>query len=177
MKIKVLGKSILESFHHNIYEMDLSSLTASSCELEAVEIDKDNMAKAGSAVGNTTGRWIKEDYPYAHGYYFIDKQGNNVGSCWYMDNGGDEKLYRIREHDSFIFRVQVNEAYQGKGYSKQILHLIFEILKEKGYKKTCLACAVKNSIANSLYNSIGMNKIGEISFIRLFSKNIPYRIL
>ena len=174
MKIKVRNKIIFETFDHYIYEKDLSDFLLGDVELKVVEIDKDNIDKAGNAVGNTTRKWIMKDYPYAHGYYFVDRDGNNVGSCWVMDKGGDEKLYRIRNHDSFIFRVEIEEEYRGKGYAKQMMNMIFNLIKEKGCTNTCLVCATKNIAANTLYERLNMNRVGRRKFVRLFDRNLPY---
>lgn len=174
MKIRLGNKIVFETFNHYIYEYNLTGYEPVDSSLKMVLINKDNIDDAGNALGNTTRKWIESDYPYVEGYYFVNDDNKNIGSCWVMYKGGDEKLYRIRNHDSFIFRVQVEEQYRGMGYSKQIMHSIFTLLKKKGCTNTCLVCARKNKTANRLYESLGMNKIDGRKFIRLFNKNMPY---
>lgn len=176
MKIKAKGKIIFETFIHDVYEIGVAP-SDESHELEAHRIEKENLDQVKDAVGNTTRRWIMEDYPFAEGYYFTDKNGDQVGSCWVMFKGGDEKLYKIRKHDSFIFRLEVDPAYRGKGYAKQIMKMMFQIIAGKGLHDTCLVCATKNEVASGLYAGLGMNKTGKRVFVRLFGKNIPYHIL
>lgn len=177
MKIDLFNKRILETFHHNVYEICIDDLVIEKNELTAIEINKDNIIEAGSAVGRTTSKWIMNDYKYAKGYFFLNSNRENVGSCWVMFKGGDEKLYKIREHDSFIFRVQIEEQYRGQGYSKKILSKIFEIIKNNNCHNACLVCAVKNRKGNNLYNSMRMKIVDKKRFIRVFDNNIPYYTL
>lgn len=174
MKLILFNKRIIETFNHNVYELYIDDLTIEKNELVAVEINKNNINEAGPAVGRTTSKWIMSDYKYVKGYYFLNDKKENVGSCWLMLKGGNEKLYKVRRHDSFIFRVQVEKQFRGQGYSKKIMTSIFDILKDNDCHNTCLVCAVRNEAGNNLYNSIGMKLVNKRAFIRLFDINIPY---
>ena len=93
---------------------------------------------------------------------------------WIKAQGGDEKLYKVKEADSFIFRMEVDEEYQGRGYAKKIMDHIFAIIKKHGCRNVCLVCARKNIKALHLYESVGMKIVDHKFFIRLLDKNIPY---
>ncbi len=177
MKIRMFNKVIVEGFDHIVLSSDTDKRLVDNNILSVRRITKENMDEVGAAIGNTTRRWIENDYPYAQGYVFCDEEGNQIGSCWLMLKGGDEKLYRIREHDSFIFRLEVDEQYQGKGYSKMIMDHMFAIAAKQGLKNVCLVCARKNTRALSLYEKIGMEKIGRKIFFRILDHNIPYNVL
>ncbi len=174
MKIRLFNKVIVEGFDHYVYSIDTDHKIVDHNVLTYKKITKENMDEAGAAIGNTTGKWILNDYPFARGYIFYDPQGHQVGSCWLMFKGGDEKLYRIRKSDSFIFRLEVDEAYQGKGYSKMIMDHMLKIASAQGAKNVCLVCARKNSKAVNLYEKIGMKRSERKIFFRVFDRNIPY---
>lgn len=177
MKLDILGKRLVETFNHNVYELDTDGLIIEKNELEAIKINKDNLDEAGTAVGRTTKRWIINEYKYANGYYFLNERKENIGSCWFMLKGGDEKLYKIRKHDSFIFRVQIEKPFRGQGYSKKIMDKMLEKIIENECHNTCLVCAVKNKVGNNLYKAMGMKLVDKRFFIRVFDKNIPYYTL
>ncbi len=174
MKIRAGKKVLLETFDHFILEMDADDFHVDDNVLTPVRIGKENMKDAGNAVGNTTGRWILNGDPHVEGYYFADQEGRQVGSCWVMWKGGDEKLYKVRKTDGFLFRLEVDEEHQGKGYSKMILDHMFRIIETHDLKKVTLVCAVKNEKALHLYESIGMKKTGRRIFIRVLDHNVPY---
>ena len=177
MKIKILNRVIFEYFDHYVLKLDLDGFNIVENQLKSIKIDKNNLEEAGRAIGNTTKKWILTDYPYAEGYYFQDETFKQVGSCWVMFQNGDEKLYKIRKADSFIFRLEVNEQFRGKGYSKEIMNNMISIIKDHGCHNFVLVCAVKNKIALNLYKSIGMSVVGRKRFVRVFDKNIPYHVL
>ena len=174
MKIRINNKIIFETFHHNIFELDLKKHDINISSLKMNEITENNIEEVGNAIGNTTKKWIKNKYPYVKGFFFTDAMHNNVGSCWIMFKGGNEKLYKVRKHESLIFRLGVEEKYRGLGYSKEILNSVVYYLKTKDINNTCLDCSTKNHIANNLYMSFGFKKIKRIFFVRLFNRNIPY---
>ncbi len=167
----------MELFHHYVYETELNDVIFQDNGFTMVAISKDNLEEAGSAIGNTTRKWILNDDPYAKGFYFLNDDGEQIGSCWAMLKGGDEKLYRVRNHDSFIFRVQINEPFRGKGYARKMMNDVFLYLKDIGCTNTCLVCATKNTAANHLYHSLGMRKNGSRTFMRVSDRNFPYYTL
>ena len=174
MKLKFFGNTVLELFDHYVLKMDLDDFVYSKNELQMIKIDKQNMDQVGRAIGNTTKKWIANDYPYAQGYCFKNPEGDQIGSCWIMFKGGDEKLYKIRNHDSFIFRLEVEESFRGRGYSKMIMTDMFQTIRKQGCREVILVCARKNEKALHLYETIGMKKIGRKIFCRVLNKNIPY---
>ncbi|MBQ6334409.1 MAG: GNAT family N-acetyltransferase [Erysipelotrichaceae bacterium] len=174
MKIKLKNKILFETFDHYVLKIDLDDHELSDNELLTIRINKNNCEQVGNAIGNTTRKWILNDYPYAEGYCFRNGSGQQVGSCWIMFKGGDEKLYKVKEADSFIFRMEVDEEYQGRGYAKKIMDHIFAIIKKHGCRNVCLVCARKNIKALHLYESVGMKIVDHKFFIRLLDKNIPY---
>lgn len=174
MKIKVKNKILFETFHHYVLELDLEHFQVVDNELTAEPITKDNMNAVGTAVGNTTGKWIRNDYPYVRGYVFRNEENEIVGSCWMMLKGGDEKLYKVRNTDVFMFRLEVVETYRGKKYSKKIMHKMIAMAKDLGCKKAGYVCATKNTIALRLHDGLGAKKVGERFFVRVLNKNIPY---
>ncbi len=174
MKIKVKNKIVFETFHHYVLEIDIDHFDVLENELLAEEITKDNMDQVGSAIGNTTRRWVQSDYPYVHGYVFRNEDNEIVGSCWMMMKGGDEKLYKVRDTDVFMFRLEVIESFRGKKYSKKIMHKMIQMAKDMGCKKAGYVCATKNQIALRLHDGLGAKKVGTRFFVRVFDRNIPY---
>lgn len=177
MKLKLFNKTLIEYFDHYVLKLSIDDFKVTDNELKMIRINKDNLSEVGNAAGNTTGRWIKEDYPFAEGYCFYNSLDEQIGSCWVMYKGGDEKLYRIRNTDSFIFRLEVNEQHRGKGYSKMIMKDMITAIKKRDCKDVTLVCAVKNSVALSLYQNLGMKIVDRKRFFRIGNVNVPYHAL
>ncbi len=174
MKIRIAGKVIAEGFDHYVLSMDTDKKIVENNLLTYQRIDRENMDSVADAIGKTTRKWILSDYEYAKGYVFYDPDQRQVGSCWLMLKGGDEKLYKIRKHESFIFRLEVDEQYRGQGYAKMILDHMIRIIREQGCDDVCLVCARKNSRALHVYESVGMKREGRKIFFRVLDHNIPY---
>ncbi|MBQ6217601.1 MAG: GNAT family N-acetyltransferase [Erysipelotrichaceae bacterium] len=174
MKIRFLGNTVIEIFDHFVLKLDIEEYKKHTNTLLRNQITKANLDQVNDAVGNTTRKWIENEDPFVQGYFFTDSDGEQIGSCWIMFKGGNEKLYRIRHCDSFVFRLEVNEKHRGKGYSKMIMDHMVDIAKEKGCKDLLLVCATKNERALHLYESIGMKKTGRRIFVRVGNRNIPY---
>ena len=174
MKIKIKDKTIVEAFNHYVLELDLENFSVEENELVTEEITTENMDSVGGAAGNTTKKWLREGYPYAKGYVFRNENNEIVGSCWMMLKGGDEKLYKVRNVDVFMFRLEVVESYRGKKYSKKIMHNMVKMAKQYGCKKAGYVCATKNKIVLHLHAGLGAKIVGRRIFFRVFDKNIPY---
>ena len=177
MKIRLGNKIIFETFHHNVLELDLENFNVEENELTAEQIIKENLNDVGSAVGRTTRKWIMSDYPYVRGYCFRNENNDIVGSCWMMLRGGDEKLYKVRNCDVFMFRLEVVESYRGKKYSKKIMHKMIQMAKDLGCKKAAYVVSPKNAIAMRLHDGLGAKIVGSRFFVRLLDQNIPYYTL
>lgn len=174
MKIKHNDKIIFETFRHNVFELDLEKFEVEENELTVEEITKDNMDNVGSSIGNTTRKWIINDYPYAKGYCFRNEDNEIIGSCWIMLKGGDEKLYKVRNADVFIFRLEVLESFRGKKYAKKIMNKIVQISRDLGCKKAAYVTSTKNDVIIHVHLSLGAKIVGKRYFVRIFDKNIPY---
>lgn len=173
MKIKLFGKTFIESFNHYIFEFD-SRKFEDNTEIKMVEIKKDNINDDVNGVGNTTKKWIINDYNYAKGFYFVNSKNEIIGSCWTMKKEGNEKLYKIRNHDAFIFRLNVYNEYQRKGYGQKIIKKIMFDLMNRNLYSICLACSVNNKPAFNLYKKMGGTIVKHRIFVRIIDKNIPY---
>lgn len=165
---------MFETFHHYLLEYDVRDYDVQENELITEEITKENMNDVGSSIGNTTRKWISSGYPYAKGYCFRNEDNEIVGSCWMMLKGGDEKLYRVRDHEAFLFRLEVLEQFRGKKYSKKIMNNMIGIAKDMGFESVAFVVATKNNIALNLHGKMGAKKFGERFFVRILDRNIPY---
>lgn len=176
MKIKIDNKTIFETFNHYIFEFNSKNFDDCN-DIRKIEINKENIDVDCNAVGNTTRKWILDKYENVKGYYFLNEEFKIVGSCWVMFKGGDEKLYKVRKHDAMIFRLNVYEEYQKKGYGKRIMQKIISDLESNEKYSICLACSKKNVPALNLYKKLNGKIVEHHFFIRIFNKNIPYYVI
>jgi len=57
--------------------------------------------------------------------------------------------------DGFIFDVQIENEFRGKGYGKQIMALIEEKARELGVQRMGLRVFAYNDVAKNLYEKVG----------------------
>ena len=68
------------------------------------------------------------------------------------------------ENVFYLARMMIDSKYQGKGYGKQAMIKMIEIMKEYPYgaaDAVVLSCSRDNTIANKLYSSLGFIDTGE----------------
>jgi ribosomal protein S18 acetylase RimI-like enzyme len=86
------------------------------------------------------------------------KDGVSIGILWYG---------KRTEHEAFIYDIELDEAYRGKGLGKQVMLLAENHAKQNGYTKMTLHVFGHNQTAISLYQ-----KMGYITFSMHMSKEI-----
>lgn len=87
--------------------------------------------------------------------YAIYNDGVMVGLLMYRDWGEVPKSYVL---DQFM----IDEHFQGKGYGKEAIHLILEIMKNEGkYNRVELGCSRENVDAMKFYESCGFYYSGD----------------
>ena len=62
--------------------------------------------------------------------------------------------------ESHILNLSVSRAYQGKGYGRELLLYMLELMKRAKAVRALLEVRESNQVAISLYNSLGFEKIG-----------------
>lgn len=62
--------------------------------------------------------------------------------------------------ESHILNLSVSRAYQGKGYGRELLLYMLELMKRGKAVRALLEVRESNQIAISLYNSLDFEKIG-----------------
>jgi diamine N-acetyltransferase len=67
------------------------------------------------------------------------------------------------EEDEFgVWRFMIDQRHQGKGYGREAMKLLIQVLKEAGAKEIELSYEPENAVANSLYVSLGFKPTGEV---------------
>ena len=61
--------------------------------------------------------------------------------------------------EATLFNIAVDPAYQGKGYSKQLLQALIAQLQQKQISTLWLEVRASNSTAQKLYSSLGFNEV------------------
>ena len=122
---------------------------AECLKLTVADAQKDFVANNTKSLAQA---WVyyNEAYPFA-----VYAEDIMVGFIMmgYLDA---EKIYTI-------WRLMVDERFQGKGYGKAALNLGIEYLqKEFGIKEIELSFVPENTAAENLYESVGFKKTGAI---------------
>ena len=83
-------------------------------------------------------------------YSIINDNGNKIGVLW----------VQVKEHKAFIFDFVIDEAFRGKGYGKQALAAMDEILKSMNVESVELHVFGDNITAQELYKKAGFQITG-----------------
>jgi diamine N-acetyltransferase len=74
----------------------------------------------------------------------------------------DKSLYKDNEY--WIYRLMIDEKYQGKGYGKKAMEIIIDKIKEdKTKNKIKTSFEPENEIAKKLYLKLGFEPTGEMT--------------
>lgn len=77
----------------------------------------------------------------------------------------DEDDPKISDHNFCLWRLMIDQRYQNKGYGKQAIHIILDYMRSHPSLKAeyCwLSYEKENTIAQSLYKSLGFIENGEV---------------
>lgn len=84
-------------------------------------------------------------------YSIVDEENNNqIGLLW----------VQIKDQKAFIYDFIVDESFRGKGYGKQALHAMDEILKSMNVESVSLHVFGDNVTAQELYKKMGFEVTG-----------------
>ena len=77
------------------------------------------------------------------------------------------------DHEYWIYRIMIDQAYQGRGYGKQALKLVCEKIQEDtNHHRIYLGVHKENIMARRLYESMGFIPDG-----RAFGQEIVYQLI
>ncbi len=79
-----------------------------------------------------------------------EKNNNQIGLLW----------VQIKDQKAFIYDFIVDESFRGKGYGKQALHAMDEILKSMSVESVGLHVFGDNVTAQELYRKMGFEITG-----------------
>ena len=85
-----------------------------------------------------------------------DNDGKVVGACWVRIMND----YGHIDDETPSFAISVLEEYRGKGIGTDLMRVMLELLKAKGYKRASLAVQ-KENYAVKMYKKVGFEIVGE----------------
>ncbi len=90
-----------------------------------------------------------KDTPDQHILSIVDEAGTKLGSLWFG-------VYRDTEpFGAFIWDIRLTENVRGKGYGKETMTALDNLLKELGIGKVTLHVFAHNEVAINLYKKMG----------------------
>ncbi len=85
-----------------------------------------------------------------------DFGGKIVGACWVRIMND----YGHIDNETPSFAISVKEEYRGQGLGTDLMRIMLETLKAKGYKRASLAVQ-KANYAVKMYKKVGFKVVGE----------------
>lgn len=179
MHIKLFNRNILMTYNHLIMKRDIDSVNSKidQREFELVPITLDNIGalEGGYFSVFSMRQLLENDKPYVDGYMITDiKSGKCLSYAWIGHQGYNQRHYKLRNTDAFLFKVATMPEYKGKGYCGKLIDAIADIVSNSGTKEILLAVMNDNASAIRAYEKNGFEVIGKRKFIRLLRYNIPY---
>jgi len=96
--------------------------------------------------------WVYYETAYPFAIYADDEMVGFVMMGYFKKEG----VYSV-------WRLMIDKRYQGKGYGRKALQLAITYLKEEySVNEIFLSFVPENSVAESLYSSVGFERTGEI---------------
>jgi ribosomal protein S18 acetylase RimI-like enzyme len=75
---------------------------------------------------------------------------------------GNTGAVQSDKNEAFVFGLEIEENERGKGYGKDTMRLIEEVLKNKAISSIRLHVYDSSKIAVNLYNNIGFETVSRI---------------
>lgn len=79
-------------------------------------------------------------------YTIVNENNEKVGMTWFG---------KVKENEVFIYDLNIDNAYQGRGYGKQTMTILEDHVRKLGGNKILLHVFGHNKIAISLYEKMG----------------------
>jgi len=114
-------------------------------------------------------------------HMYIGEIDNQIASIVVLNNEYDEEYKEAdwKYKDSsflIVHRLCVNPSFQGKGIGRQTMLLVEKKLSQEGIETIRLDAFSLNPVALKMYNSLGYEKVGEVTWRKglfyLFEKRI-----
>ncbi len=181
MEITIGGRNVLTTYHHLIMKADLNKIKAGNeyPYLHIERVTEENLFKLEGAYFSTNPmkRMLLDSKSLFEGYALCNSFGKCLSYVWIAYKGADQRHYRIRNINCFLFKISTMPEYRGKGYCPFLLQQIALVLKEKGIHNVYLAVMKNNKSAIRAYEKSGFYSVGRRIFVRFLRYNIPYHRL
>lgn len=112
----------------------------------------------------------KGDYPRSNGYSIAEgHHPRDSDPVWMRAIYNDEKPVGFMmtsenpdQGEYFLWRLMIDERYQGSGFGLQAMNLLIERIKRKGNPRVLLTSHLKpNTMAGSFYRKLGFEYTGK----------------
>ena len=116
------------------------------------------------ACANLTLGKGQEDFVPSNLYSIAEAQfypGSRSRAVYTNDDLVGYVLYGIDENTGHwkIFRLMIDERYQGKGYGKKVMKLMLEDIRGENARVVLVRYSLENEIARRLYENFGFKEI------------------
>jgi ribosomal protein S18 acetylase RimI-like enzyme len=85
-----------------------------------------------------------------HIYVVADEHGQRVGDLWFAERTSD-----FDGTFAFVYSIEIDEAFRGKGYGRETMQLLEHEVEAAGLDRISLNVFGGNEVARSLYRSLG----------------------
>jgi ribosomal protein S18 acetylase RimI-like enzyme len=139
----------------------LRPMTKEEVAALAPEIERgyaEDIERNGGLSSEAARRKAAEDVPKvlsdpANSMYAVEEDGEPVGHLWI----GERRLQQRRV--LWIWDVYVDEAHRGRGLGRAAMQLVEEEARRRGLQKIELNVFGGNTVARSLYRTLGYEEI------------------
>lgn len=145
----------LHQIDANTYSMFFNKIVKLYAEESVISGRWTNEEALEKASEETRNLLLDEEKTKDHYLFWIINDDVIIGYIWVGMIGSDK-------NEAFVFGLEIEENERGKGYGKDTMRLIEEVLKNKAISSIRLHVYDSSKIAVNLYNSIGFETVSRI---------------
>ena len=121
------------------------------------------------------------DMKTGEGKAFVPSNARSLAQAWLYRDNNDVYCFAIYDDETPVgfmqldedpeerviglWRVMIDEQYQGKGFGTAAVRLIISLVRESGkYDRMSLGCVEENAVGMHIYEKLGFRPTGEVEY-------------
>ena len=143
-------KSMNQDIYNNYIKKAIQQYAEEVAKSRGIDLDK-ALQLTNEEFNTLLPNGLKSENQYLN--TIINDENEHIGIMWFSTESNHG------ENEAFLYDIEINKEYRGKGYGHESMKLLESKVKELNLDSIGLHVFLHNEIAYSLYNKIGYQEI------------------
>ena len=143
-------KPMTQDMYNNYIKKAIQQYAEEVAKSRGIDLDK-ALQLTNEEFNTLLPNGLKSENQYLN--TIINDENEHIGIMWFSTESNHG------ENEAFLYDIEINKEYRGKGYGRGSMKLLESKVKEFNIDSICLHVFLRNEIACTLYNKIGYQEI------------------